>query len=171
MEKSAALSFCVDAKNSAAFMKGGMTYVQFCGTAFCIIDFMGDFETPDRETERRTQTKQKEITFQNGADGNIGSYFFQHALDRNALYICTRRFFKMAYLVWILTGIAIALGFLLGIVLGKGFGLGRKAVGTIHVISIDNEAPEMFLTLDQNVSALVGREYAVLRIKTGKTRK
>ena len=76
MEKSAALTFFAGAKNSAAFMKGGMTDVQFCGTAFCIIDFMGDIETPDRETERRTQAKQKKITFQNGADGNICFYFF-----------------------------------------------------------------------------------------------
>lgn len=52
-------------------MKGGMTDVQFCSAAFCIIDFMGGFKAPDRETERRTQKKQKEITFQNGADGNI----------------------------------------------------------------------------------------------------
>lgn len=49
-------------------MKGGMTNVQFCSAAFCIIDFMGGFKAPDRETERRTQKKQKEITFQNGAD-------------------------------------------------------------------------------------------------------
>lgn len=77
----------------------------------------------------------------------------------------------MAYLVWILTGIAIALGFLLGIVLGKGFCLGRKSIGTIHVISTDETAPEMFLTLDKDVCTLVGREYAVLRIKSGKARK
>ena len=56
-------------------MKGGMTDVQFCSAAFCIIDFMGGFKAPDRETER----KQKEITFQNGADGNIGSYFSPNA--------------------------------------------------------------------------------------------
>lgn len=42
-------------------MKGGMTDVRFCGTAFCIVDLMGDIEAPDRETERRTQEKQKEI--------------------------------------------------------------------------------------------------------------
>lgn len=60
-------------------MKGGMTDVQFCSAAFCIIDFMGGFKAPDRETERRTQKKQKEITFQNGADGNIGSYFSPNA--------------------------------------------------------------------------------------------
>lgn len=47
-------------------MKGGMTDVRFCGTAFCIVDLMGDIEAPDRETERRAQEKQKEITFQNG---------------------------------------------------------------------------------------------------------
>lgn len=77
----------------------------------------------------------------------------------------------MAYLVWILTWLAIVLGFLLGIILGKGFGLGRKAVGTIHVISVNEAEPEMFLTLDKDVSALTSRDYAVLRIKTGKTRK
>ena len=49
-------------------MKGGMTDVRFCGTAFCIVDLMGDIEAPDRETERRAQEKQKEITFQNGVD-------------------------------------------------------------------------------------------------------
>lgn len=69
-------SYFFDAKKSAAFMKGGMTDVRFCGTAFCIVDLMGDIEAPDRETERRTQEKQKEITFQNGVDGNICSYFF-----------------------------------------------------------------------------------------------
>ena len=57
-------------------MKGGMTDVRFCGTAFCIVDLMGDIEDPDRETERRTREKQKEITFQNGVDGSICSYFF-----------------------------------------------------------------------------------------------
>ena len=75
-------------------MKGGMTDVRFCGTAFCIIDLMGDIEAPDRETERRTQEKQKEITFQNGVDGNICSYFFQHARDRNMTYIYKRRFLR-----------------------------------------------------------------------------
>ena len=45
-----------------------MTDVRFCGTAFCIVDLMGDIEAPDRETERRAQEKQKEITFQNGVD-------------------------------------------------------------------------------------------------------
>ena len=79
-------------------MKGGMTDVRFCGTAFCIIDLMGDIEAPDRETERRTQEKQKEITFQNGVDGNICSYFFQHARDRNMTYIYKRRFSK--WLIW-----------------------------------------------------------------------
>lgn len=69
-------SYFFDAKKSAAFMKGGMTDVRFCGTAFCIVDLMGDIEAPDRETERRTREKQKEITFQNGVDGNICSYFF-----------------------------------------------------------------------------------------------
>ena len=67
-----------------------MTDVRFCGTAFCIVDFMGDIEAPDRETERRTHQKQKEITFQNRVDGNICSYFFQHARDRNMTYIYKR---------------------------------------------------------------------------------
>ena len=73
-------------------MKGGMTDVQFCSAAFCIIDFMGGFKAPDRETERRTQKKQKEITFQNGADGNIGSYFSPDAkktrciMEENTLF-------------------------------------------------------------------------------------
>ena len=75
--ESRSLSFLfLDAKNTAAFMKGGMTDVRFCGTTFCIVDLMGDTEDPDRETERRTREKQKEITFQNGVDGNICSYFF-----------------------------------------------------------------------------------------------
>ena len=41
-----------------------------------VLLILGDIEAPDRETERRTQEKQKEITFQNGVDGNICSYFF-----------------------------------------------------------------------------------------------
>ena len=76
MEKSAALTFYRREKFIHHYEKGGMTDVRFCGTAFCIIDFMGDSEAPDRETERRTQEEQTEITFQNGADGNICSYFF-----------------------------------------------------------------------------------------------
>lgn len=92
--ESHSLSFLQDAKKSAAFTKGGMTDVRFCGTAFCIVDLMGDIEAPDRETERRTREKQKEITFQNGVDGNICSYFFQHARDRNMTYIYKRRFSK-----------------------------------------------------------------------------
>lgn len=154
-------------------MKGGMTDVQFCGTAFCIVDLMGDIEAPDRETERRTREKQKEITFQDGVDGNICScFFFQYALDRNTPYIDTRRFFKMVYLIWILTGTAVILGFLLGVLLGKRRDLCKEAVGTIHVAYFGDEAePEMFLTLDNPVSALEGKEYAVLRLKTGKTRK
>lgn len=79
-------------------MKGGMTDVRFCGTAFCIVDLMGDIEAPDRETERRAQEKQKEITFQNGVDGNICSYFFQHVRNRNMTYIYKRRFSK--WLIW-----------------------------------------------------------------------
>lgn len=76
MEKSVALTFFWREKISRLYEKGGMTDVRFCGTAFCIVDFMGDIEAPDRETERRTHEKQKEITFQNGVDGNICSYFF-----------------------------------------------------------------------------------------------
>ena len=78
MEKSAAPVFFVDAKNSAAFMKkGGMTYVQFSGTNFCIADSVGAVEASDRKTERRGKEKQTEITyFKMRVDGNICSYFF-----------------------------------------------------------------------------------------------
>ena len=78
----------------------------------------------------------------------------------------------MVYLVWILTGLAVIMGFLLGVLLGKRRDLRKEAVGTIHVAYFGDEAePEMFLTLDNPVSALEGKEYAVLRLKTGKTRK
>ncbi len=59
VEKSAALTFYRREKFIHHYEKGGMTDVRFCGTAFCIIDFMGDSEAPDRETERRTQEEQK----------------------------------------------------------------------------------------------------------------
>lgn len=39
----------------------------------------------------------------------------------------------MAYLVWILTGIAIVLGFLLGLLLGKTHDYRKKSVGTLLV--------------------------------------
>ncbi len=78
----------------------------------------------------------------------------------------------MVYLVWILTGLAIVLGFLLGVLLGKRRDLHKEAVGTIHVAYFGDETePEMFLTLDNPVSSLDGKDYAVLRLKTGKTRK
>lgn len=78
----------------------------------------------------------------------------------------------MVYLIWILTGTAVILGFLLGVLLGKRRDLCKEAVGTIHVAYFGDEAePEMFMTLDNPVSALEGKEYAVLRLKTGKTRK
>jgi hypothetical protein len=57
--------------------KGGMTYVQFSGTNFCIADSVGAVEAPDRKTERRGEKKQTEITyFKMRVDGNICSYFF-----------------------------------------------------------------------------------------------
>lgn len=78
----------------------------------------------------------------------------------------------MVYLVWILTGLAVVLGFLLGVLLGKRHDFRKEAVGTIHVAYFGDEVePEMFLTLDNPVSTLEGKEYAVLRLKTGKARK
>ncbi len=78
----------------------------------------------------------------------------------------------MVYLVWILTGLAVVLGFLLGVLLGKRHDIWKEAVGTIHIAYFGEEAePEMFLTLDNPVGSLEGKEYAVLRLKTGKTRK
>ena len=61
MEKSAALTFLRRReKFSCLYEKGGINYVRFSGTAFCIIDFVGTAEVPDRETERRAQEKSKE---------------------------------------------------------------------------------------------------------------
>lgn len=39
----------------------------------------------------------------------------------------------MAYLVWILTGLAIILGFLLGLILGMTHDYRKKAVGTLLI--------------------------------------
>lgn len=78
----------------------------------------------------------------------------------------------MVYLIWILTGLAIVLGFLLGLMLGKRHDIRKEAVGTIHIAYFGEEAePEMFLTLDEPVCSLSGKDYAVLRLKTGKARK
>ena len=59
MEKSAALTFYRREKFIHHYEKGGMTDVRFCGTAFCIIDFMGAAEAPDREEKGGTQEEQK----------------------------------------------------------------------------------------------------------------
>ena len=114
--------------------KGGMTYVQFSGTNFCIADSVGAVEAPDRKTERRGEKKQTEITyFKMRVDGNICSYFFHHADDRFNNYIFTKECFKMVYLVWALIALGIVVGIAFGVSLGVRMDLGKMSDGVIYV--------------------------------------
>lgn len=73
----------------------------------------------------------------------------------------------MAYLVWILTGIAIVLGFLLGLLLGKTHDYRKKSVGTLLVgyTGEDDDGAHLFLSMDKAVEDIENAEYAILRVK------
>ena len=79
----------------------------------------------------------------------------------------------MVYLIWGLTGLAIVLGFALGVTLGIRWNYSRKSVGTILVgyTGEEDEPAQMFLNLDEEVSSLESRDYAVMRIKKISARK
>ena len=79
----------------------------------------------------------------------------------------------MAYLVWILTAIAIALGFALGVILGKNHDYRKLAIGTMLVgyTGEEDDAAHLFLNLDEDVSGIESREFVVLRVKKVKARK
>lgn len=78
----------------------------------------------------------------------------------------------MAYLVWILTGIAIVLGFLLGLLLGKNHDYRKKSVGTLLVgyTGEDDDGAHLFLSMDKAVEDIENTEYAILRVKKVKAR-
>lgn len=78
----------------------------------------------------------------------------------------------MAYLVWILTGLAIVLGFLLGLTLGMTHDYRKKAVGTLLIgyTGEEDDGAHMFLNMDKAVEDIESSEYAVLRIKKVKAR-
>lgn len=175
MEKSAALAFFVGAKNTDSFMKkGGMTYVQFSGTNFCIADSVGAAEAPDCKTERRGEKKQTKITyFKMRVDGNICSYFFHHADDRFNNYIFTKECFKMVYLVWALIALGIVVGIAFGVSLGVRMDLGKMSDGVIYVgrTSQEEDGANLFLNLEKEVSELHDKDYVVLQVKEVKARK
>ena len=79
----------------------------------------------------------------------------------------------MAYLVWILTGLAIILGFLLGLVLGMTHDYRKKAVGTLLIgyTGEEDDGAHLFLNMDKAVEDIERSEYAVLRIKKVQARK
>lgn len=78
----------------------------------------------------------------------------------------------MAYLVWILTGLAIFLGFLLGVILGKNHDYRKKAVGTLLVgyTGEEDDCAHLFLNMDRPVEDIENAEFAVLRVKKVKAR-
>lgn len=79
----------------------------------------------------------------------------------------------MAYLVWGLTALAIILGFLLGLVLGRNHHYKKEAVGTLLVgyTGEDDDTAHLFLNMDCPVEDIEACEYAVLRVKKVKARK
>lgn len=79
----------------------------------------------------------------------------------------------MAYLVWILTGLAIILGFLLGLILGMTHDYRKKAVGTLLIgyTGEEDDNAHLFLNMDKAVEDIEGSKYVVLRIKKVQARK
>lgn len=79
----------------------------------------------------------------------------------------------MTYLVWLLAAIAIALGFLLGLVLGIRHDYEQEAIGMLMVgyTGEPEEGPHIFLNLKKNITAFETNDYVVLRVKRLKARK
>ena len=79
----------------------------------------------------------------------------------------------MAYMVWLLTGIAVLIGFFLGIVLGIRRDLHDESVGTIFVgyTGEEDDGAHLFLDLDEDISGFETNDYVVLRIRKVKARK
>lgn len=79
----------------------------------------------------------------------------------------------MSYLIWILTGIAVVLGFCLGVVLGIRRDLSRESVGTIIVgyTGEEDDGAHLFLNLDESPDNLESNDYVILRVQKVKSRK
>lgn len=79
----------------------------------------------------------------------------------------------MSYLIWILTGIAVVLGFCLGVVLGIRRDLSRESIGTIIVgyTGEEDDGAHLFLTLDESPDGLETNDYVILRVQKVKSRK
>lgn len=79
----------------------------------------------------------------------------------------------MSYLIWILTGIAVALGFCLGVVLGIRRDLSRESIGTIIVgyTGEEDDGAHLFLNLDKSPDGLETNDYVILRVQKVKSRK
>lgn len=79
----------------------------------------------------------------------------------------------MSYLIWILTGIAVVLGFCLGVVLGIRRDLSRESIGTIIVgyTGEEDDCAHLFLNLDESPDGLETNDYVILRVQKVKSRK
>lgn len=79
----------------------------------------------------------------------------------------------MTYLVWLLAAIAIALGFLLGLVLGIRHDYEQEAIGMLMVgyTGEPDEGPHIFLNLKESVEHFHTNDYVVLRVQRLKARK
>ena len=79
----------------------------------------------------------------------------------------------MNYLIWILKGIAVVLGFCLGVVLGIRRDLSRESVGTIIVgyTGEEDDGAHLFLNLDESPDNLETNDYVILRVQKVKSRK
>lgn len=79
----------------------------------------------------------------------------------------------MVYVVWGLTGIAIVLGFLFGVVLGIRHDYGQEAIGMLMIgyTGEEDEAAQMFLNLSKDVAHFETNDYVVLRVKRLRARK
>ncbi len=79
----------------------------------------------------------------------------------------------MSYLIWILTGIAVVLGFCLGVVLGIRRDLSRESIGTIIVgyTGEEDDGAHLFLNLDKSPDGLETNDYVILRVQKVKSRK
>ena len=79
----------------------------------------------------------------------------------------------MNYLIWILTGIAVVLGFCLGVVLGIRRDLSRESVGTIIVgyTGEEDDGAHLFLNQVEAPDILEPNDYVILRVQKVKSRK
>lgn len=79
----------------------------------------------------------------------------------------------MVYILYILTALAIVLGFLLGVVLGIRHDYKQESIGMLMVgyTGEPDEGPHIFLNLKESVEHFHTNDYVVLRVQRLKARK